>query len=71
MAKEKEASTEPVALEPIEKLAQELCSPSVFTGMKHHYGWADGLSTTREEFIKARDAWLKTPVSGNPKGGKK
>ncbi|GAB6170782.1 hypothetical protein JCM15765_02600 [Paradesulfitobacterium aromaticivorans] len=66
----KEAAAEK-PLVTIEELAKGLCSPSELAGMKQHYGWAEGLAMTRDDFIAARDAWLKGPIAGSTKGGNK
>lgn len=62
------ARPEEPQLQDITTLAKELSTPSKLAGMMRHYGWAEGLAMTQEEFIKAQDDWLKSPVAGK-RGG--
>lgn len=58
-------------LRDIATLAKELSTPSMLAGMMRHYGWAEGLVMTQEEFIKAQDTWLISPVTGKNGGESK
>lgn len=47
----------------IDELAEKhRVSAAVLAGIKAAQGWADGLSMTDDQFLKARDRWLRSGI---------
>jgi hypothetical protein len=64
----KKSEDSPSGLLPIEKLKKLTgVKDSVFAGVMKANGWAEGLEMTEDEFKKAVDNWLKSPVGPKPK----